>query len=490
VRGGKVTKWKADLFDYDAFFATSDEEMCVQLTNRQLSLILAALGVAAWPTRWYSPTDATIDANFLLKETSDMNARLMSAVECGGMPENYVVSISECEDNVQTIVEVVDGIEQTSEQPCGQGEQGEPGATGATGSPGATGATGATGEKGDTGNTGATGAQGAQGLPADCPECPPPAPDPDIPPETPQDNSCGLATYLVTFLDNQWDDMLEILDASADAASFVAGLAGAFVGIGTIIGAGLDIYAASTTATTSALRAAVDTIVLENLLCELYCKVVEFGWSYTVFEEWRDEAYAASGTNLGLQSWLTFSEEWFTEAEINKRAYVGSLNASNTCAALCDCGDEPTEWCYEWDFTASNGGWTNWSPTGRGTAGYVAGLGWHQVSPSSNLDAISIRKTTGGIVNLTSIDILFQSLVTGTNPSVRVGDYDTFLTSVAPPTTNPVHFGSGFSIDGIAMYVNRADGAGTQYFTNNYIQKITIRGTGTRPASLTGGADC
>lgn len=308
--------------------------------------VQAFLGVVTELTWWHSwERDALKRGTLVASVWRDV----IDAVDWGGgcpVPGIQDIRFVDCvmEKLVDDVWQPIEGFNPACFK-GDKGDTGDTGATGATGPIGPTGATGGTGETGATGPIGPIGPTGATGPPADCPECPPPAPAPVIPPESPENNTCGMANYLVGFIDDQWNDMLTVIDATGDAAGYVAGMAGAFPGIGTIIGAALDIYAASTAATTSAMRAAVDTIVLEHLLCTLYCKLLESGWSYTSFVEWRDEQYAASGTNLGLQSWLTFSSEWFTEAEIDKRAYIGSLSTSTECAALCDC--EPPSGCFD-----------------------------------------------------------------------------------------------------------------------------------------------
>jgi len=74
---------KAILFDYDFlnFADYGPDDTCLYcLTNKQVQIILALLPYVGWKTRWFSPTETTIDTDLIEGIEGDLAARLMSDV--------------------------------------------------------------------------------------------------------------------------------------------------------------------------------------------------------------------------------------------------------------------------------------------------------------------------------------------------------------------------------------------------------------------------
>jgi len=74
---------KAILLDYDAlnFADYGPDDTCLYcLTNKQVQIILALLPYVGWKTRWFSPTETTIDTDLIERIEADLAARLMADV--------------------------------------------------------------------------------------------------------------------------------------------------------------------------------------------------------------------------------------------------------------------------------------------------------------------------------------------------------------------------------------------------------------------------
>lgn len=217
---------------------------------------------------------------------------------------------------------------------------------GADGADGADGATGEKGDKGDTGTTGAagatgaTGATGAKGDKGDC--C---GLDNNDPPEDDTDEKlCGISKYITDWNNEKWVDTIQTVKAAADVAEGAANVLAILAGVGIFTGALVAVVNAFKAAGNTILDgylAAVDTSVIEDAQCRLYCALKENGsYSVDVVKAWAAAIVTENPLNLGYGSWAN-NIFLFTDAELNKRALVGSLIPSDTCAALCtDCADE------------------------------------------------------------------------------------------------------------------------------------------------------
>jgi hypothetical protein len=129
-------------------------------------------------------------------------------------------------------------------------------------------------------------------------------------------------------------------------------------------------------------------------------------------------------------------------------------------------------WCYEFDFTAGNGGFVA-TPTGR--AAYSAGVGWVAAS-----GYVQIRKT------FTSADLVEATLWTATNPdngrcSARANSYDGAVFDIPQDS---------YAMDG-ALYkrvfsLGNKTASGIWFTADNSgggctMVKIRLKGTGTNP---------
>jgi len=71
-------RYKGLLFNYDFVKGESEDRCLFCLTKQQVAYLLSSLEPARWKTRWYSPTDADIDTDWLDAVFSKLEAELMT----------------------------------------------------------------------------------------------------------------------------------------------------------------------------------------------------------------------------------------------------------------------------------------------------------------------------------------------------------------------------------------------------------------------------
>lgn len=72
------TQYKALLMDYDWIFSQTENGCLYCLDERQTALLLAAVEMYKWPTRWQSPTDTELDESAILRLVEGIEHELMS----------------------------------------------------------------------------------------------------------------------------------------------------------------------------------------------------------------------------------------------------------------------------------------------------------------------------------------------------------------------------------------------------------------------------
>lgn len=219
------------------------------------------------------------------------------------------------------------------------GEQGPAGPQGEQGPAGATGATGATGPQGPQGPQGIQGPQGPQGPAGASGHDGTDAENPTV---SDEEIACGIATYLTEWHDGLWRGYLDAAQAEADVgAATGSALAYLFGGpaigviVGTIVGVVTDCFDAGI----SAIKAAINSTVLEDIQCELYCYLKDHPYDEATITHWASvlTAKAVETTNPALGYWATgilgiSAETW------KQRANIGAVQPSGACALACvDC---------------------------------------------------------------------------------------------------------------------------------------------------------
>jgi hypothetical protein len=79
-RSGRYQQGKVLAMNYDAYNALPGDTCLYCLTDKQQMILIALLEQVGWPTRWYSPSGATIDRDAIEGYRGDLAAALMSDV--------------------------------------------------------------------------------------------------------------------------------------------------------------------------------------------------------------------------------------------------------------------------------------------------------------------------------------------------------------------------------------------------------------------------
>jgi hypothetical protein len=360
--------------------------------------------------------------------------------------------------------------------------QGEPGAPGEPGAQGIQGIQGAQGIQGIQGVQGIQGEKGDAGYGVNPPD--PPIEDSDI------DNLCGIARYLVDWNTNMIEDnILQLLDLGGDSASVLANL----VGLAKVeLLAAVGMINAILSLGTTAYRAALTTVVLEDAQCRLYCRLKTAGvYSYDVITAWANEVYANSGTNIALQHWVSFfyanGGYVYTQLEVDQRAFIGSVQPSAECEALCtECVEDDGLWCVERLGTAGIANLTSpvamWFTTLTG--GSLSGDYAVATDPGGSPAArwLAVRLDFGSVVNVTNLYFEFETqnasppsgysaaaLGIGWNGAMQASSSLTVNESGSRSWTGSINVSS-------ATFYLTSWGNGTSRIT-----KIRANGTGTNP---------
>ena len=229
---------------------------------------------------------------------------------------------------------------------------------------------------------------------------------------------CDTATNMQMFLRSQVDGVIGILTDFGTAAGAVGAIVSFFLTAFQLLGPfGIIITLFFALATYLvevggvALSVAFDGAVWEQIRCAIYCNITEDGIV-------TDAIMSDIQTQINNDVVTTAAE--VTIAMLAIMGTTGLTNAGKHGAGGSGCVDCPCsdEWCYTFDFTASDGGWTKALGTCCGT--WVSGRGWTEQSAS-----IYIQKTfTSSLVTKVTavINVSGQTQNNGTNVGLYRGN--------------------------------------------------------------------
>jgi hypothetical protein len=439
---------------------------CVRINLEWIPHILGVLEVLNVDPAWLGDDAAVFTAR---QEIEKLINALKDSSECASMPSEFRV----IDDILQYRPDPESAWVDMYDLSQLQGEQGLPGEQGIQGEPGAPGIQGEQGIQGIQGVQGPAGPTGPKG-------------DPGVglePPAQPLDDNgneslCGIAEYLVSWNTALIEDnILQLLDVTTDAAGVLAGS----LGLGSV-----EILALYVLVTgiinlgTTAYRAALTTEVLEDAQCNLYCRLKAAGaYSYDVVTSWADDVYANSGSNIALKHWVSFfyanGQYVYNQAEVDRRAFIGSVSPSAECEALCECADDTT-WCYSFDFSVSNEGWTAGNGTytssgfvnpGGGNYPYTVDISRGFLWGDSTLTSVAIHANSSNASPGAFRGIYFP----GTGAAMQTAgeqNSGSYILTFVPGLNQPSQ---------ISVQISNVP----QYPGSNLIARIDLRGTGANP---------
>lgn len=453
--------------------ASYDQEpaVCVHIAEALIPYLLGLLEIYRWSDR-LTGTQAEID------NAIGVFQDLMQALIVGDcMPAIQNVRVSGCA--LQITYDGTNWVTVGSLTDCAvpgpKGDKGDKGDAGAPGSPGSTGATGPEGPQGPKGDKGDSGRDCGCGQVTDVPT-------------TSGDRACSIAHGLMTWeLGKVHDGLIDakgLIEGAAIIADVVNHILEAIPVLGQIPAALIE---AVKDFATKDMADILDQLGKESFAEGLRCK------AYCILKPWNNRALTVDDMVTlmqGIQGWaialplsvplLTLYGQTFalmigaiSPEEMLRRALIYVEQQYSDCAALCtECPDEPTGWCYTWDFLTSAHS-DVWSSCISNSYDYgsiwTSGQGWQTTFGAPNYSMIMAVMPEGAQV--TGIEATFADST------------DTNAFGVRDTTNNAVTFtwhyselpaGYATPLTGVAMLAIGIRSAGR-------ITAVTLRGTGTNP---------
>jgi len=307
-----------------------------------------------------------------------------------------------------------------------------------------------------------------------------------FPPVEADDVACQAAANMSRWISDLIDQILLTVDAAgtfeglaAIILPFVIELGPFGILIELVLGLAFILFGAGATA----IAAAFPNELFDTLTCIFYCNIDANG---------RADAAALESINTAIDDQIGGLAATVLHAMFLLTGEVGLSNAGTIGDAPADCSDCDCGWCYEWDFTSSDGGWDARVISGLDFAVYSAGVGWGcrvQNDGCSNHAYCYIIKSFGFATSLIEVcEYDLQAAEGGFDANQYNGQL-----SGTQVTSNPFDNGSAIthttavtatSQDEAWISVNQCDEP-----AGFFIQKIRFSGHGTMP-SFTGGAVC
>ena len=353
-----------------------------------------------------------------------------------------------------------------------QGETGAPGIQGETGAPGIQGETGAPGIQGETGAQGIQGETGPTGT-----YTPGAAPNPAG--NTVSTQACNIAYYMShSVVETALTQAVAKLNDDASTATFALAVIALIPGVDVIeavmVGALGAVYLkVQRDAVADYETALADGALWDAVTCAMF-GAIETDGSITA------DNYASL---VAAVSAVAFASTKVHDTVIGFLTDMGATGAmqvqSMGVLTYADCTGCGGPWCYTFDFTTSEQGWSEQN----GNASYTAGIGWQGVQDGThNVLACEI----GLSFTLTQVN---EIEIIGTMPYDDDGGYAPARSiSCSPNGPSPAHFTTASGAIDATLPINQL----TSYVQVNFdthpyagsdctLTTITLRGTGPCP---------
>lgn len=297
-----------------------------------------------------------------------------------------------------------------------------------------------------------------------------------LPPRITADTECDAAQSVVDALQTQISATIEAID-NASTLFTIAGIILSLFSFGVFavfISIALTIGDAMIAAGSTALEAALTPTVYDMLKCILFCEMDDQG--RITADGLADVQERVTSEIGGLAA--TVINSMLSLAGEGGISNLASLGTSTGDCSGCDAC--PEEWCFRFDFTLSEFGWTI-NTDGFTFGKYTSGVGFQQGDDFTPADALELESPTIGRV-LTAIRMYFDPEFTGSNPVINLYR-DGYVENIATePFSGPlfeyIDF-SGATFDTIAFDADPQ--AGGQQFWGGALVAIELAGIGENP---------
>lgn len=315
-----------------------------------------------------------------------------------------------------------------------------------------------------------------------------------IPYPSDPDGNCLAAENITAVYQTALTEIRAGITASRDLVAIAAGISGimsAFMPLAIVSTIAFALTASALAVGGAGLDDMLDEESLENFKCSIFCNIQTDGSitasNYTDLRA-SMESWAATVELEIINIWL----DAFGSVGLQRMALAAGITTGD-CSS-CICG-----WCYEWDFSANDGGFVGSILGGN----YSAGL-WSYIDAQSGTDyyrGVEIKKTfTGTVTGATKLEFIYNmtkgsavsggSLMTGARLN-GTSEYN-FMTFDEMVNGDDQLFTWDITgtIDDISASARSSSSASAAYSGNAAISKVRLIGAGTLPTDLTGGEFC
>lgn len=282
-------------------------------------------------------------------------------------------------------------------------------------------------------------------------------------------DKCRAANSIAGMLQDHQAEQLRLLTIGASGVEFAQSVIALLVALGLITG-GLTIALAVFTTAIAAFMAARNAAefeaaftetVWDNVVCTAYCLIGD-DLAFTA-EQWTEFKSQVQSDNPGIAGdWLNKTVDAMGQAGLTNAArsgYVGTRDCD-----LCGCDET---WCYEIDFTATNGGFA-------GAGAWTLGNGWEATAGGTGVRVdVSLTLAVSPVITHIEMDVEFinRGNVAATLGGVAMLNFENVLTGT--------YEWDGSISGSTALRLFPTSGAvqGNQCT----MTRILVRGTGTNP---------
>jgi len=215
--------------------------------------------------------------------------------------------------------------------------------------------------------------------------------------------------------------------------------------------------------------AALTSGVYDQLLCILYCAIGSDG-------QVTPEQFAIIRSRVDAQ--IGGVAAVAIDYALDQLGEVGLANAGTIGESTRDCSGCSCEWCYEFDFTLSDGGWNSFSSPG---AVYTPGVGWQDQTVGGTRGTY-IESDTFAPTVVTHIELTYDASGNVTS-DVRYGRLSGTIVMIdvcsgSLGTDITVGWDGSVTFDQVGVQVGNSTSFATGAST---IKRVLLRGTGTNP---------
>jgi len=292
-----------------------------------------------------------------------------------------------------------------------------------------------------------------------------------FPPNMGTNQPCDSASSVVAWIENLISTSTTIIGTGSDATSLAAFMLGLLVDLGPF-GILIDLITAVALGLVSlgadVINLNMTADVYQQFLCILLANMDSSG---------RLTADALATVESQVTSEIGGIPADILNPILSLMGEGGINNAGSTQHMTGDCAS-CEEWCYQWDFTTSDGGWSA-DPTNGGT--WVDGAGWEASVGSGGTNSCYITLTVPSLATVTAWTLVYSAVDNDGSDLIRFYDDSSLTYDYTDPTSGDTFTDRTISGGAFSAAVNFMRISGHWPSGSVTIKSFKIGGTGTNP---------